>query len=30
MKYMTQWLPKLIGDVPVHYVPSGDSFDFIL
>lgn len=30
MKYMTQWLPELVGDVPVRYIPSGDSFDFII
>lgn len=31
MKYMTYYLPELIGGaVPVTYVPSGDSFDFIV
>lgn len=30
MKHMAKWLPQLVGDVPVHFVPSGDSFDFII
>jgi len=30
MKYMTKWLPEVIGnDVPVHYVQSGDGFQYI-
>ncbi len=31
MKHMARWLPRVTGgDVPVAYVPSGDSFDFIM
>ncbi len=30
MKYMVRYLPQLVGDVPVHFVQSGDAFDFIL
>jgi len=30
MKFMCKYLPRLVGDVPVHYVRSGDSFDFIV
>ena len=30
MKFMCKYLPQLVGDVPVHYVRSGDSFDFIV
>jgi putative NIF3 family GTP cyclohydrolase 1 type 2 len=29
MKYMADtWLPKLVGDIPVHFVQSGDVFNF--
>lgn len=29
MKYMTRWLPeKLGGNIPVHYIQSGDSFSY--
>ncbi len=31
MKYMTKWLPKVIGaEVPVTFLPSGDSFSYLL
>lgn len=31
MKYMTQWLPDVIGaGVPVEYLQSGDTFHYIL
>lgn len=31
MKYMTKWLPEVIGsETPVHFVQSGDSFSYIL
>lgn len=31
MKYMTRWLPDVIGaEIPVEYLPSGDSFQYIL
>ncbi|MCD7862015.1 MAG: Nif3-like dinuclear metal center hexameric protein [Lachnospiraceae bacterium] len=31
MRYMAKYLPGLLnGSVPVHYVQSGDAFDFIL
>ncbi len=30
MKFMCKYLPRLVGNTPVHYVPSGDSFDFIV
>lgn len=30
MKYITRWLPDLVGGTPVHYVQSGDSFSFII
>lgn len=30
MKYMAEQLPRIVGDIPVNYVPSGDSFDFIM
>lgn len=30
MKFMAKWLPKVVGDVPVHHVFSGDAYDYIL
>ncbi|MCD7813667.1 MAG: Nif3-like dinuclear metal center hexameric protein [Lachnospiraceae bacterium] len=30
MKYMLQYLPGLVGNIPVHYVQSGDAFDFLI
>lgn len=30
MKYMSHYLPRLVGDIPVHYVSSGDAYDFIV
>lgn len=31
MKYMTRWLPDVLGPgVPVEYLPSGDSFRYLL
>ena len=30
MKYMVKYLPQIVGDVPVHYIQSGDSFNYIL
>ena len=31
MRYMCKWLPDVVGgDIPVHYVQSGDSFSYIL
>ena len=31
MKYMTRWLPDVIGaGIPVEYLPSGDCFHYIL
>ncbi len=30
MKHMAKWLKNLLEDVPVHFVASGDSFDFII
>lgn len=31
MKYMLKWLPEVIHNAaPVHYLQSGDSFDYIL
>lgn len=30
MKYMSHYLPQLVGDLPVHYVSSGDTYDFIV
>lgn len=31
MKYMTQWLPDVVGaEIPVEYLPSGDFFHYIL
>ena len=30
MKYMADtWLPKIIRDIPVHFVQSGDAFQYI-
>ena len=29
MKYMVEYLPKVVGDIPVHFVQSGDAFSFI-
>ncbi len=30
MKYMAEtWLPKIVGDIPVHFVQSGDGFQYI-
>ena len=29
MKYAADWIPEVIGNaVPVHYVPSGDIYEF--
>jgi len=30
MKYMRHYLPQLVGAIPVHYVSSGDAYDFIV
>ncbi len=31
MKYMTRWLPQVIGaDIPVEYLRSGDPFQYLL
>ncbi len=31
MKYMEKWLPELLGqEMPVTYVPSGDSFSYLV
>ena len=31
MLHMTRWLPEVIEDaVPIHYVPSGDAFSYIV
>lgn len=31
VKYMTQWLPDVVGaEIPVEYLQSGDSFHYIL
>ncbi len=30
MKHMLSYLPDILGTIPITYVPSGDSFDFIL
>lgn len=30
MKYMVRWLPDVVGtELPVHFIPSGDSFSYI-
>jgi putative NIF3 family GTP cyclohydrolase 1 type 2 len=30
MKFMAEtWLPKVVGDLPVHFVQSGDGFQYI-
>ena len=30
MGHMTSWLPEIVGpDIPVHFLPSGDSFQYI-
>lgn len=29
MKYMATWLPDVAGDIPVHFVQSGDQFHYI-
>ena len=29
MKYMVEYLPKVVGNIPVHFVQSGDAFSFI-
>lgn len=30
MKYMVKYLPRVVGDIPVSHVSSGDAFDFIV
>lgn len=30
MKYMEKQLPRIVGDIQVSYISSGDSFDFIM
>lgn len=30
MKFMVNYLPRVAPDTPVHYVPSGDSYDFLV
>ena len=30
MKYMLSYLPSLVGDTPIHFVQSGDSFGYIV
>ena len=30
MRYMTEWIPEIVGpDVPVHYIQSGDGFQYL-
>lgn len=30
MRYMTEWIPEIVGsDIPVHYIQSGDSFQYL-
>ena len=30
MRYMVEYLPRVMWDIPVSHVPSGDAFDFIV
>lgn len=30
MKYMVEYLPKVVGDIPVHFVQSGDAYSFVV
>ncbi|MCD8074785.1 MAG: hypothetical protein LUF27_07085 [Lachnospiraceae bacterium] len=30
MKDMLRYLPELVGQIPVHYVRSGDAFEFLV
>ncbi len=30
MEYMLEYLPKIVGEIPVSYVQSGDAYQFIL
>lgn len=31
MKYMTKWLPEVVGeDLPIHFVQAGDTYRYIL
>ncbi|MBF1103203.1 MAG: Nif3-like dinuclear metal center hexameric protein [Solobacterium sp.] len=30
MKYMSRWLPEVVGEIPVHFIQSGDAYQYIV